>query len=142
MATLILNAVGAAVGGPIGAAIGAVIGQVIDRRIFAPKGREGPRLADLSVQSSTYGARLPKLFGRMRLAGTVIWATDLKEVRSRQSTGKGQPKATVYSYSASFAVALSSRQAGWDGSTRTDRSAPPASPPDSGALYAVCSATR
>ncbi len=111
MATLILNAVGAAVGGPIGAAIGAVIGQAIDRRIFAPKGREGPRLADLSLQSSTYGARLPKLFGRMRLAGTVIWATDLKEKRSRQSTGKGQPKATVYSYSASFAVALSSRKA-------------------------------
>lgn len=111
MATLILNAVGAAVGGPIGAAIGAVIGQAIDRRIFAPKGREGPRLADLSLQSSTYGARLPKLFGRMRLAGTVIWATDLKEKRSRQSTGKGQPKATVYSYSASFAVALSSRNA-------------------------------
>jgi Putative phage tail protein len=111
MATLILNAVGAAVGGPIGAAIGAVIGQAIDRRIFAPKGREGPRLADLSLQSSTYGARLPKLFGRMRLAGTVIWATDLKEKRSRQSTGKGQPKAAVYSYSASFAVALSSRKA-------------------------------
>jgi hypothetical protein len=112
MATLILNALGAAIGGPIGAAIGSIIGQAIDQRvIFAPKGRQGPRLADLSVQTSTYGTRLPKLFGRNRVSGTVIWSTDLKETRSRQSTGKGQPKATIYSYSASFAVALSSRPA-------------------------------
>jgi Putative phage tail protein len=109
MATLILNAVGAAVGGPIGAAIGSTIGNLIDQRLLAPKGRQGPRLGDLSFQSSTYGARIPKLFGASRVAGTVIWATDLKESRTRASTGKGRPKQTQYSYSASFAVALSSR---------------------------------
>jgi hypothetical protein len=45
----------------------------------------------------------------MRAAGTVIWATDLVEHRST-SGGKGRPKVTTYSYSASFAVALSGRR--------------------------------
>ena len=110
MATLILTAVGTAIGGPIGGAIGAILGQRADQAIFAPKGRTGPRLGDLSVQTSSYGSALPKLFGTMRVAGTVIWATDLREEKNRSGGGKGRPKTTTYSYSASFAVALSARQ--------------------------------
>ena len=109
MATLILTAVGTAVGGPIGGAIGAILGQTIDQRIFAPKARQGPRLGELSVQTSSYGSAIPKLFGTMRVAGTVIWATDLVEQRSTSGGGKGRPKTVNYSYSASFAVALSAR---------------------------------
>ena len=110
MATLVLTTVGTLVGGPIGGAIGAAIGQQIDRNIlFAPKPRQGPRLGDLSVQTSSYGSQLPKIFGTMRVAGTVIWATDLTEHRAT-SGGKGRPKVTSYSYSASFAVALSARR--------------------------------
>lgn len=45
----------------------------------------------------------------MGVAGTVIWATDLVEHRDRQGGGKGRPKTTTYSYTASFAVLLSSR---------------------------------
>ena len=92
MATVVLTAVGSVLGGPIGAAIGAVIGGVIDSEVlFKPKGREGPRLSDLQVQTSTYGAQVPRLFGTMRVAGTVIWASDLKETRSRSGGGKGRP---------------------------------------------------
>ncbi|MPT49089.1 MAG: hypothetical protein E2598_11850 [Sphingobium sp.] len=110
MATMVLTVVGTALGGPIGAAIGATLGQVIDNQIlFAPKGRQGARLSDLRVQTSRYGDGLPRLYGAMRVAGSVIWATDLIEHRQRQGGGKGQPKVTTYSYSASFAVALSSR---------------------------------
>lgn len=113
MATVVLTAVGSVLGGPIGAAIGAVIGNVIDHEVlFKPKGREGPRLSDLQVQTSTYGAQVPKLFGTMRVAGTVIWASDLKEIKSRSGGGKGRPSVTSYSYSASFAVALSARAIG------------------------------
>ncbi|MEQ6333040.1 phage tail protein [Sphingobium sp. MK2] len=113
MATVVLTAVGTALGGPIGAAIGAVLGNVIDREIlFKPKGREGPRLSDLQIQTSTYGAQIPRLFGTMRVAGTVIWATDLKEVRSKSGGGKGRSSVASYSYSASFAVALSARAIG------------------------------
>ncbi len=110
MATLVLSVVGSIFGGPVGAAIGAAIGQQVDGRLFAPKGRKGPRLNELAVQSSTYGAPIPRLYGRTRVAGSVIWATDLVEDRRKVSTGKGRPKQTTYSYSANFAVALSARQ--------------------------------
>lgn len=113
MATLVLTVVGTVLGGPIGAAIGATIGQVIDHAVlFKPKGREGPRLADLRLQTSRYGDQIPQLFGAMRVAGTVIWATDLIEHRSTSGGGKGKPKTTTYSYSSSFAVALSARRIG------------------------------
>ena len=111
MATLVLTAVGTAIGGPIGGAIGAIIGQQFDQNIlFKPQGREGPRLQELAVQTSSYGSQIPRIFGRMRVAGTVVWATDLKETRNREGGGKGQPSTTIYSYSACFAVALSSRR--------------------------------
>lgn len=109
MATLVLGAVGALIGARFGGVIGTLIGQQIDQRLFAPKGREGPRLADLRVQGSSYGALLPRLYGTLRVAGSVIWSTDLIESRSRRGGGKGRPSTTVYSYSASFAVLLSAR---------------------------------
>jgi len=109
MATLVLTVVGGIVGGPVGAAIGAAVGQQVDAAIFKPKGREGPRLADLKVQASTYGQQIPKLFGTMRVAGSVIWATDLIERRTKSGGGKGRPSVTEYSYAVSLAVALSSR---------------------------------
>lgn len=112
MATLVLSVVGQVVGGPVGSAIGAFIGQQIDAEIFKPKGREGPRLADLKVQVSTYGQQIPKLFGTMRVAGSVIWATDLIERREKHGGGKGRPSTTEYSYAVSLAVALSSRPIG------------------------------
>jgi hypothetical protein len=109
MATLVLTAVGTAIGGPVGGAIGALIGQGLDHAVLAPKRREGPRLTELAVQTSSYGSQIPKLFGRMRVAGTVIWSTDLVESRSTARGGKGQPSTTTYSYAASFAVLLSAR---------------------------------
>ena len=110
MATLVLTTVGGLAGGPIGAALGGLVGQAIDRNVlFKPKGRQGPRLTELAVQTSRYGQPIPRLFGRMRVAGQVIWATDLVEHRGRAGSGKGQPSITTYAYSASFAVALSAR---------------------------------
>lgn len=109
MATLILSEVGKRIGGPVGSAIGALAGRFIDQQLlFKPRGREGPRLTDLAVQTSQYGSAVPRIYGTMRVAGTVIWATDLTE-SSKTEGGKGQPKTTTYSYSVSFAVALSSR---------------------------------
>ncbi len=107
MATLVLSTLGTAIGGPIGQSIGALIGNQIDREIFGGSGREGPRLAELAVTTSSYGNPMPRHFGRMRVAGTVIWATDLLEDSTTEG-GKGQPSVTTYTYSANFAVALSS----------------------------------
>ncbi|WP_223181531.1 phage tail protein [Sphingopyxis sp. LK2115] len=109
MATLVLTVAGGLIGGPVGAAIGAALGQQVDAAILAPKGREGPRLADLKVQASTYGQQIPQLFGTMRVAGSVIWATDLIERHEKRGGGKGRPSVTEYSYSVSLAIALSSR---------------------------------
>lgn len=111
MATLLLTAVGSAIAGPIGAAIGAMAGQRVDQAFLGGKGRQGARLADLAVQTSSYGSSIPRIYGQMRVSGTVIWATDLREERQKVSQGKGRPKTTVYSYSASFAVVLSARRA-------------------------------
>ncbi len=110
MATLVLTTIGGAIGGPIGAMLGGILGQRIDQDIlFKPKGRDGPRLTELAVQTSSYGTPIPELFGTLRVAGSVIWATDLIEHAHREGGGKGRPSTTSYSYTASFAVALSAR---------------------------------
>lgn len=109
MATLILTTVGSLIGGPIGAALGGLVGNAVDRTLLKPKGRQGPRLTELNVQASSYGQPIPRLYGTMRVAGSVVWATDLKETRARSGGGKGRPSTTTYSYSASFAVLLSGR---------------------------------
>jgi Putative phage tail protein len=110
MATVILTAVGSAIGGQIGGAIGSIVGQQLDRMIFGSgKPREGPRIKELQVQTSSYGTQIPAIFGAMRVAGTVIWSTDLIERKVKSGGGKGRPATVNYSYSASFVVAISSR---------------------------------
>ncbi|MGB0498714.1 MAG: baseplate multidomain protein megatron, partial [Rubricella sp.] len=129
MATLVLGAAGAAIGGSIGGAIlgvsaatiggfvGSTIGSVVDSWIvssLAPTQRiEGPRLDSLRITSSTEGAVIPRVYGRMRMGGNVIWATDFREETktTTQGGGKGgggggKVKTTEYLYYASFAVAL------------------------------------
>ncbi|CAM3867737.1 baseplate multidomain protein megatron [Paracoccus yeei] len=127
MATLVLGAVGSAIGGAFGGAIlgfsgaaiggfiGSTIGSVVDNWIvssLAPAQRiEGARLDSLRITSSTEGAVIPRLFGRMRIGGNIIWATDFREEVNTTSQGGGKgsgPKVTTteYLYFASFAVAL------------------------------------
>lgn len=108
MATLVLSAVGTLVGGPLGGAVGALVGRQVDAQIFGSPKREGPRLQELAVSTSSYGQPIPRVHGTIRAPGSIIWATDLNETRET-SGGKGKPKTTTYSYSVSFAVALSSR---------------------------------
>src|SRR5262249_7607298 len=69
--------------------------------------------------ASTEGAPIPRVYGRVRLAGQVIWATNLEEVVSTtsQTTGSSGGKGmgggpsvttntTTYSYFANLAVGL------------------------------------
>src|SRR3954454_16948667 len=126
MAALVLSVAGAAVGGAVfgpagaiaGRLAGAIGGNLIDRALFGGGARsiEGPRLADLDVMASTEGAPIPRVYGRARLAGQGIWATQLKEVVSNSTTssgGKGhllsgpRTATTTYSYFGNFAVGLS-----------------------------------
>lgn len=108
MATLVFSTIGTALGGPVGSAIGALIGQSIDQQLLAPV-RRGPRVGDLNVQTSSYGTQVPRIYGTMRVAGSVIWSTDLTE-QANTGGAKGQPDVS-YSYTVSMAVAVSSRPA-------------------------------
>lgn len=109
MATIAFSTVGTIFGGPIGGAIGAMAGRQFDAAIFGSATRQGPRLKELDVTTSTYGQPIARQFGRMRVAGSIIWATDLVEHSETAGGGKGQPSVRTYSYTANFAVALSSR---------------------------------
>ena len=120
MATVVLSYAGAAlgtlvggpVGGIIGRAVGGLAGNILDQRLFGQKRRsEGPRLNDLRVMASEEGAAIPAVWGRMRVSGQVIWATNLEEVVStetQKASSKGGPKSTTtsYSYFGNFAVGL------------------------------------
>ncbi len=111
---------GGAVGGPLGVAIGYTLGSYTGERIsgLLPGGRHkvgagrGRRLADLSVQTSTYGKMIPVIYGSSRVAGNVIWSLPIKETAmvSRQGGkggGSGRVSSTTsYSYSVTLAIAL------------------------------------
>ncbi|MGL4239374.1 baseplate multidomain protein megatron [Tabrizicola sp.] len=122
MATLLLSAAGAAIGAGfggtvlglsgavIGRAIGATIGKAIDQRILG-SGSEPVdigRLDRLRLTGAGEGGAIGQIWGRMRVAGQVIWATEFTETVRRRRTGKGAPKPKVneYSYSVSLAIAL------------------------------------
>jgi len=109
MATLVLTAVATAIAGPIAGVVASIAGFAPVSGLFGSKRRQGPRLGELAVQSSAYGQPIPRLYGRVRASGSVIWATDIEETAQTSGGGKGRPKTTSYSYAASFAVALSDR---------------------------------
>ena len=106
----ILGLSGSAIGGMIGSSIGSVIDSALVASLSPGQRIEGARLDSLRITSSTEGAVIPRLFGRMRLGGNIFWATDFtEEVNTTRSGGKGGgPKVTTteYIYSASFAVGL------------------------------------
>lgn len=52
---------------------------------------------------------IPRLYGTMRVAGTVVWSTDLIEEETVEGGGKGAQATQGYKYSVSLAVSLSSR---------------------------------
>jgi hypothetical protein len=97
-----------------GALIGAQIGLMVGGYLDPPKGptTEGPRLDDLSVQTSTYGAVIPRVYGTVTVNGNLFWLENnaLKEtVKKSKSGGKGggsKAKTRTYTYSATFAIGL------------------------------------
>ncbi len=128
MTTIVLQtageAVGSALGGPIGGMIGRVVGAAggaaLDDALFGGAGGarlvEGPRLTEVAGLASTEGAPVPRVYGRARIGGTLIWATRPLEVanttversRSGAKGGGGGPKTvrTAYSTFADLAVGL------------------------------------
>lgn len=77
------------------------ISHIFDTRVF-----EGPRLQSFQLMSSRDGTAMPRGYGRVRVAGQVIWASRLKEVVTQTRQGKGGPSVRDYSYTISFAIGL------------------------------------
>ncbi len=124
MATLVLAAAGSAIGGAIGGsvaglstaiigrAVGASLGRAIDERILGGGSAavETGKVDRFRLTNASDGEPMPQLFGRMRLGGQVIWATEFVETTNTTSQGgKGTTPSrttTSYSYTLSMAVAI------------------------------------
>ena len=127
MSTLVLQAADKVVGGLMGTA-SSLLGRAVSGLFAGSSGgdrirfTEGPRLTGMQGLSSEEGAPIPRLYGRARIGGQLIWATRFEEVvstsvtterASGRSSGKGgsrTPKTTTvstsYSYYANLAIGL------------------------------------
>lgn len=118
-----MSSAGQIVGGVVGTVVGtflgypmlgAQMGMMLGGALDPPKGPtiNGPRLEDLTIQTSTYGATVPRAYGTITVSGNVFWLENnkLKEtVSKKKSGGKGgrsQTTTKTYLYSATFAVGL------------------------------------
>ncbi|MTW18360.1 hypothetical protein GJ689_19340 [Rhodoplanes serenus] len=82
------------IGSSIGGMLGAYVGGLVDQQLFGEqeKGQTvtGPRLQDLRVQSSGYGSVIPRVYGKARLSGNVIWMRGFhEETRTETQTVGG-----------------------------------------------------
>ena len=123
MATILLSAAGTSLGGAfggsvlglggaaVGRAAGAVLGRAIDQRLVGSGSDavETGRIERFRIQGAGEGAAIPRVYGRMRVAGQVIWASRFRESVTTRGGGKGAPsapEAREYGYSVSLALAL------------------------------------
>ncbi|MTI17051.1 hypothetical protein E1162_07340 [Rhodobacteraceae bacterium RKSG542] len=119
MATLILSnvgsAVGGALGGPVGAmlgrAVGAMGGSFIDQSLFGKsQNLSQGRLGDAHLQTSAEGRGIPRVYGRTRISGEIIWATRFEEEITKEKQGgkSAAPSSTIenHRYYANMALAL------------------------------------
>lgn len=123
MATVVLSAAGAAIGGSVGGslaglssvaigrAVGATLGKVLDQRLLGQGSDvvEHGKVDRFRLTNSGEGLSIAQLYGRMRLGGHVIWASDFLEAETVSGGGKGapsKPKTREYSYSVSLALAV------------------------------------
>lgn len=124
MATILLSAAGAAIGGSIGGtvaglssvaigrAVGATLGQAIDQRLLGQGSEsvETGKVERFRLTNAGDGNPISQVFGRARVGGQVIWASDFRESRNTTGGGgKGSPstaEVTRFSYSVSLAIAV------------------------------------
>jgi len=132
MASIILSSIGASagnmlvpgLGGKLMGAFARKIGHVIDGEIgwsHRADVKDGARLENFKVQDSRYGLSIPLAFGRIRVAGNVIWASDLIETAHQETVGGGKggivsdaftSTRTTYTYSLNCAIALAQGEIG------------------------------
>lgn len=93
----------------IAAVVSAAINTAISYLFPSNVRQDGPRMDELGVVGSRYGAGIPILHGRDRVPGNIIWAQPLTEVVAvdEMSAGKGSTVTqTTYTYFATFAALM------------------------------------
>lgn len=120
MAQLAIAALGSAIGGSLitgtvlglsGATIGYLGGSLLASALIKGPNSEGPRLGDLRVNGSEYGAPIPWLAGGPRIAGQIAWASDLREIANTQKVGKGGgSKVTNFVYEVDLLILLTENE--------------------------------
>ncbi len=126
MATVVFSALGAGLGSSIGGSLlglsmtavgrfaGAMIGRSIDNRLSAGGGEivESGKLDRIRMSSVGEGVPIPMVFGRTRMSGQIIWASQFKETIEKAGGGKAskgapaEPTLKTYKYSVSLALSL------------------------------------
>lgn len=125
MATVILAAAGAAIGGSvegtlagvssvaIGRLVGANAGRLIDQRLMGAGSDvvDSGKVERFRLTGSAEDAAVSRVYGRMRISGQVIWATQFLEHVTVTGGGGGKgsaprPITRNHSYTVSLAIAL------------------------------------
>lgn len=123
MATLVLATAGAAIGGAVGGSVaglsaavvgraaGAALGRSIDQRILGAGSDpvDVGRRDRFRLTGAGEGVPWQQVYGRMRIGGHVIWASNFREHVTSSGGGKGapsRPKTREHSYSVSLAIGL------------------------------------
>ncbi len=116
MATILLQAAGAALGGffgPVGAivgrAAGALLGGAIDQSIVNSMTTiSGAQLSSARIAGADEGTAIPRVYGTMRIGATLFWATRFEEEATTEGSGGKAtgPRVETYKYFGNFALAL------------------------------------
>lgn len=94
-----------------GMAIGGAIGGLLMPDEVGLQDQHGPRLTDLKITSTTYGAVINRVYGSYRVGGNMIYASDIKETKHvrEEEVGKGGSETyevITYTYAVDMAIAF------------------------------------
>jgi hypothetical protein len=107
MSNLVIPALGAAagffVGGPTGAMIGWTAGSAYQT---SQETIEQDSIADVRIQTASYGQTIPMIVGRQRISGNVIWRSEEREYSIESQGGKGGPTTVSTGYKVDLCIAL------------------------------------
>jgi Gene Transfer Agent (GTA)-like protein/putative tail protein len=107
LASAIGHSIGGSAGASIGLGLGSILGKQIENSLFNDSSGfriKGSRLADLNIQTSTYGKTIPIVYGTAKISGNIIWAKPLNE--NKYIDKNGSITYSGYKYFATFALAI------------------------------------
>ena len=119
------NSIGSSIGNSIGSAAASNLGSIIGSNLGSIAGQAlgdaasqklmgkptiskvvGRRLSDIQIQSSIYAVAIPLLYGRMRIAGNIIWVSALQEEENLRHVRSAYSKTAYVSYRYKISLAI------------------------------------